>query len=200
VSVMDQVIEGVFHWKAMHPRIQTEVDCHFVSGSGTVIDPLLPEEGIEWFDGRGVERVVLSNRHHLRHGAEIAERFDCPILCHEAGLHEFENGPAVADFAFGERIASDVVALEMDAICPEDTVLRIEAGGGALLFADSVMNHGGLGFVSDQHLGEDPEAVKRKIREHCAALLEESFEHLLFAHGEPLVGDGPAALRELAAG
>ncbi len=196
---MEEVLPGVFHWKAVHPRIGVEVGCHFVAGSGTAVDPLLPTEGIEWFDDRGVQRVVLSNRHHLRHASALAERFGCPILCHEAGLHEFEDGPLVEGFAFGERLAGDVVALEMDAICPEDTVLRIEAGDGALLFADSVINYGGLGFVSDQHLGDDPEAVKRLVREKAAALVDERFDHLLFAHGDPLIGGGREALRAFAA-
>ena len=195
---MDEVLDGVFHWKAVHPRIKIEVGCHFVADSGTAIDPLLPAEGIEWFDGRDVQRVVLSNRHHLRHAEQIAERFGCPILCHEAGLHEFEGGPAVDGFAFGDRLAEDVVALEMDAICPEDTVLRIEGGGGALLFADSLINYGGIRFVSDEHLGEDPEAVKRLIREKAAGLLDEDFEHLLFAHGDPLIGGGREALHSFA--
>ena len=137
---------------------------------------------------------MLSNRHHLRHAPELAERFGCPILCHEAGLHEFEGGPAVEGFAFGERLAEDVVALEMDAICPEDTVLRIEHGGGALLFADSLIHYGHVGFVSDRLIGEDPEGVKRKIRERSARLLHERFEHLLFAHGDPLLDDGREAL------
>jgi hypothetical protein len=198
---MDEVFDGVFHWKAEHPKIGFPVDCHFVAGSGTAIDPLLPDEGIEWFEGRGVERIVLSNRHHLRDGAAIAERFGCPILCHEAGLHEFaDGGPEVTGFAFGERLAPDVVALEMDRICPEDTVLKIEAGGGALLFADGVVHYGELGFVPDEHLGDDPDTMKRQIRARCAALLDEDFEHLLFAHGDPLLGDGKAALREFAAG
>lgn len=197
---MEEVLDGVFCWKAVHPKIKVEVSGHFVAASGTVIDPLLPDGTAEWFDGRDVRRVVLSNRHHLRDGTVLAERFGCPILCHEAGLHEFEGGPAVDGFAFGDRLADDVVALEMDAMCPEDTVLRIEVGGGALLFADSVMNYGGLGFVSDEHLGEDPEAVKRSIRERCAALLDEDFEHLLFAHGDPVVGGGPQELRSLAEG
>jgi glyoxylase-like metal-dependent hydrolase (beta-lactamase superfamily II) len=197
---MDEVLDGVFRWKAVHPRIKIEVGCHFVAGSGTAIDPLLPAEGIEWFDGRDVQRIVLSNRHHLRHAPEIAERFGCPILCHEAGLHEFENGPQVEGFAFGDRLAEDVVALEMDAICPEDTALRIEAGGGALLFADSLINYGAVGFVPDNLIGEDPEAVKRRVRERAAALLDEQFEHLLFAHGDPLIGGGRKALRGVAEG
>jgi glyoxylase-like metal-dependent hydrolase (beta-lactamase superfamily II) len=196
---MREVTDGVFHWRVRHPRIGIEVDSHFVSGSGTAIDPLLPAEGIEWFDDRGVERVVLSNRHHLRQAPELVARFGCPILCHEAGLHEFEGGPEVRGFAFGERLADDVVALEMDAICPDDTVLRIESGGGALLFADSVIHYGEVGFVPDDLIGADAEGVKRQIRERCAALLDEEFEHLLFAHGEPLPGGGREALRRFVA-
>jgi len=192
---MEEIVEGVFHWTAVHPNTGSEAGCHFVAVSGTAIDPLLPDEGVEWFDGRGVERIVLSTRHHLRHAPAIAARFDCPILCHESGLYEFEDGPAVEGFAFGDRLAGDVVALEMDSISPDDTVLRIEQSGGALLFADSVVNRGSLGFVSDELIGEDPEAVKAKVRERCRALLDERFEHLLFAHGDPLVGGGRPALQ-----
>ncbi len=192
---MEEVIDGVFHWKALHPKIDTEVDCHFVTGSQTAIDPLMPDEGIEWFDERGVQRIVLSTRHHLRHAPQLAERFDCPILCHESGLHEFEGGPEVDGFSFGDRLAADVIALEMDSISPDDTVLQIESGGGALLFADSLIHHSAVGFVSDRLIGDDPEEVKRRIREHCDGLLTERFEHLLFAHGDPLLGSGREALR-----
>ncbi len=197
---MKETVDGIFHWKAVHPRIGVEVGCHFVAASGTAIDPLMPADGIEWFDGRGVQRVVLSNRHHLRHAPQLAERFGCPILCHESGLHEFAGGPLVEGFEFGDRLAEDVVALKMDAICPDDTVLRIEAGGGALLFADSLIHYGEVGFVPDHLIGDDPEGVKRQVRERAEGLLEEDFEHLLFAHGDPLVGRGREALRALAAG
>jgi glyoxylase-like metal-dependent hydrolase (beta-lactamase superfamily II) len=142
---------------------------------------------------------VLSTRHHLRHSEQIAERFGCPILAQEEGLHEFEGGPEVQGFAFGDRIADDVTALAMDAISPDDTVLRIDAGEGALLFADSVINQGELGFVSDRLIGDDPEEVKTKIVERTSALLEEDFESLLFAHGDPVVGDGKAQLRAFCA-
>ena len=197
---MEEIIDGVFHWKAIHPRTESEVGCHFVAGSGTAIDPLLPDEGIEWFDGRGLQRVVLSARHHLRHAPLLAERFGCPILCHETGLYEFEDGPEVDGFTFGDRLAADVAALEMDSISPDDTVLRIESGGGALLFADSLIHYGAVGFVSDRLIGEDPEEVKRRIRERCDALLAEKFEHLLFAHGDPLLGGGREALRGVVRG
>jgi len=197
---VEEILDGVYHWKAKHPNIGLEVGCHFVAGSGTAIDPLLPDEGIEWFDQHRPQRIVLSTRHHLRHAPELAERFGCPILCHESGLYEFEDGPAVEGFAFGDRLAEDVVALEMDSISPDDTTLLIEAGGGALLFADAVIHYGGLGFVPDNLIGEDPEGVKAHVRERCAALLDWGFAHLLFAHGEPLFDDGHEALRAFANG
>lgn len=195
---MEEVLPGVFHWSAVHPKIGVEVGSHFVAGSSTAIDPLLPEEGIEWFEDRPPQRVVLSNRHHLRHAEQLSEGFGCPILCHEEGLHEFAGGPPVEGFAFGDRLADDVTARAMDAICPEDTALLIDAGDGALLFADSLIHYGEVGFVSDRLIGDDPERVKRAAAQRAAALLDEPFDSLLFAHGTPLIGGGKAALRELA--
>jgi glyoxylase-like metal-dependent hydrolase (beta-lactamase superfamily II) len=87
----------------------------------------------------------------------------------------------------------------MDAISPDDTVMHIEVAEGVLLFADSIVNQDGLGFVSDGLIGDDPEAVKAKIRERATALLDEEFDHLLFAHGDPVIGGGKDALRAFAA-
>ena len=196
---MQELLPGLYHWYATHPGHGSQVSCHFAAASGTVFDPLLPDEGIEWFDDHRPQRIVLSTRHHLRHSERIAERFGCPILAHEAGLHEFEDGPEVEGFAFGDRIADDVIALTMDAISPDDTVLRIEAAEGALLFADSIVNQGEIGFVSDRLIGDEPEEVKTKIVERAAALLDEEFDHLLFAHGDPVIGDGKAQLRAFCA-
>jgi glyoxylase-like metal-dependent hydrolase (beta-lactamase superfamily II) len=195
---VQEIVPGLHRWTAIHPRIRVEVSSYLHVPSRTAIDPLLPAEGIEWFEQLPPRRVVLSNRHHLRHAELLAQRFGCPILCHEAGLHEFEGGPEVEGFAFGEELAAGVVALEMDAICAEDTVLRLDAGGGVLLFADALINHGSLGFVPDTLIGENPEGVKRRIRERAQQLLEERFEHLVFAHGDPVLGGGREALRKLA--
>ena len=195
---MKELLPGLHRWTVLHPKIGIEVSCHFVAGSGTAIDPLLPGEGIEWFDGHRPQRIVLSTRHHLRDAEQIGDRFGCPILAHSEGLHEFSDGPAVDGFVFGDQVAEDVTALTMDAISPDDTVLRIEAAEGALLFADSLINHGGLGFVPDNLIGDDPEGVKRTIRERVSDLLDEDFDHLLFAHGDPVIGGGKEALRAFA--
>ena len=40
---MEEIVPGVLHWTARHPELGMEVGSHLVTGSGTVIDPLLPE-------------------------------------------------------------------------------------------------------------------------------------------------------------
>jgi glyoxylase-like metal-dependent hydrolase (beta-lactamase superfamily II) len=194
---MHEIAPGIYHWTARHPNIGTDVSSYLVAESRTLIDPMTPAEGIEWFDGdRRPQRIVLTNRHHLRDSERFAAAFAVPILCHEAGLHEFTGGPDVKGFSWGDEVAPGVTALEVDAICDEETALRIDSDDGFLSVADAIMNYGGLGFVSDQHLGDDPEGVKRAIREAYGRLLDEPFDSLLLAHGDPILGGGKEALRK----
>jgi hypothetical protein len=199
-----EVLPGVHHWTAIHPRIRLPVDSYYLQPARVVLDPTVPREGLEWFKGREPPgQVILTNRHHLRHSERYAEAFGCPIRCSEAGLHEFERGPQVEGFAFGEELAPGITAHQLGAICPDDTVLHIRtAAGGALAFADGLTRPrgGGLAFVPGFLMGDDAAAVRAGLRESLRGLLDLDFDNLLFAHGEPLVGGAKAAMRELIAG
>jgi hypothetical protein len=196
---MEEVLPGVWHWTAEHPNIRTEVSSHWVPASGALIDPLLPSgEGMERFRARPPERILLSNRHHLRHSERFAEEFGCVIECSRPGLHEFEGGPEVQGFEFGEEVAPGIEALEVGAICPDETALFIR-DARALVIADGIIRYGGeMRFVSDGLLGDDPESVKAGLRDAYSRLLDSDFDNLLFAHGEPLIGGGKEALRRFA--
>ena len=113
-------------------------------------------------------------------------------------MHEFGRGPDVEGFAFGEELAPGVTAHQLGAICPDDTALHIRtAGGGALAFADGLTHPrgGGLSFVPGFLMGDDPATVRAELRASLRGLLDLDFDHLLFAHGEPLIGSGRVALR-----
>jgi hypothetical protein len=198
-----EVLPGVHHWTAIHPKIRLPVDSYFIEGARVVLDPVEPREGLEWFEQRAPpSQVVLTNRHHLRHSERFAEAFGCTIRCCTAGLHEFERGPKVEGFEFGEELAPGMTAHQLGAICPDDTALHIHsADGGALAFADGLARPrgGGLRFMPGFLLGDDPVAVRTGLRESLRGLLELDFENLLFAHGEPLIGGGKSALREFLA-
>jgi hypothetical protein len=194
---MNEVLPGVLHWTTHHRGIGVEVHSHFAVEAAALIDPRVPEGGVDEVARYGrPDRILLSNRHHLRHSEQFAAAFGCPIRCHEAGLHEFGDGPDVRPFRFGDEVAPGITALEMGALTPEDTVFRLDAGPGALLFADGLIRRGdgALAFVPDSLMGDDPEEVKRGLRESLRRLLDEDFDALLFAHGEPLAEGGHEAL------
>ena len=198
---MEEIAPGFWHWTAFHEGIKSRVSSYYVEPARTLIDPLLPADaGAEWFADRGVDRILLTNRHHYRHSDRFATQIGCPVLCHEAGLHEFEGGPDVEGFSFGQELAPGIVAHEVGVICPEETALHIQHGAGALALADAVVNwpENGLGFVPDQYLGDDPEAVKRGLRSTLADLSQLDFEILALGHGDPVAADGKATLARFA--
>jgi hypothetical protein len=197
-AVPTEIHPGVFWWTVQHPRIQQKVSSYFLAESGTLLDPMIPDEGLEWFggDGAGVpQRIVLTNRHHLRDSEAFDAEFGCSVHCHDAGLHEFANGPDVDAFFIGDEVAPGVVAHEMGSICPDDTALHIAAGPGLLAFADALIHVGGeVTFVPD-FLMDDPPTVKRGVVAAARRLAELDFDGLLFAHGDPVASGGKAALQ-----
>jgi len=201
---MQELASDLFRWTAFHAGIGMQVSSLFVAGeAAALVDPMLPEGGVEEVARLGTpQAIVLTNRHHLRHSEHFAHAFGCPILCHEAGLHEFsDGGPAVTGFRFGDTLRPGVEALELDAICAEETTLHIATGDGVLAFGDAIIRYSGeIGFVPDFLLGEDPEQVKRDIRAALAGLLGRDFGTLTFAHGEPILAGGKAALERFVAG
>jgi hypothetical protein len=195
-----EILPGLHHWTAFHEGIRIDVSSYYVEPARALIDPMLPPNGgVEELAGLPEPQVILlTNRHHYRHSAAFVERFDCPVRCHESGLHEFKRDDQVEGFSPGDEVAPGVVALELGAICPDDAVLAI-GGQGALAFADSIIHWGGgkVGFVPDS-LMDGPEDVKRATRAAIKRLLaEQQFDALLFAHGEPIPAGGRKALRSL---
>ena len=195
---MREILPGIHHWTAFHEGIRSDVSSYHVAPAGALIDPMVPPEGIDAIRALGTPEVILlTNRHHYRHSARFAEAFGCPVRCPAPGLHEFEDGPDVEGYAWGEEVAPGIVAHEVGAICPDDGALEIGHGGRALAFADGVIHWGDgrVGFVRDQYMGDDPDEVKRGVRASVARLAELDADNLLFAHGDPLVGGGREALR-----
>jgi glyoxylase-like metal-dependent hydrolase (beta-lactamase superfamily II) len=199
---MKEIVPGVFHWTAMHPRTGMEVSSYYVADSGTVLDPMVPpDNGLDWFaDERPVQSLALTNRHHDRQAADYCAAFDvAPVLVPERGLHEFESKDLeVRGYVPGEEIVPGIVAHEVGAISPDDMALEIRSAG-ALALADGLVRFdNAVRFVPD-NLMDNPPETKRGLVASFEGLLDVDFDTLLFAHGEPIVGDGKQVLRDFLA-
>jgi hypothetical protein len=200
---MQEIAPGIVHWEAFHEGIRSRVSSYMVVAGGVVLDPMPPEEGFgELAEQFGEPRtVVLTNRHHFRHSAELQERFGATVHCHELGMHAFRDDQHVVPFAFGDELPGGAVAEEVGALTPEETAVWFPAVS-ALAFADGLVRMppgGPLGFVPDELMGDHPERVKDGLRTALGRLAELQPDALLLAHGEPWIGEGGEALTEVAA-
>ena len=201
---MREVLPGVFHWTTLHPRIRIEVSSYWLDRAGVAIDPLVPSEhGLEWFSERtsSPKAVLLSNRHHYRDSDRFVEAFGCSVHCNRAGLNEFSHDEAVEGFEPGDTLPGGVLAREVGGICPDETALYLPEQRAIALADGVVRGRRGSppGFVPDS-LMDDPPGTKRALLAAYARILDQlDFEHVLLAHGDPLIGDGRAALQELVA-
>jgi hypothetical protein len=199
---VQEIVPGVWHWRARHEHVHGDVSSYLLLAERVLIDPMIPPEGLAWFDRHGTpEHVVLSNRHHDRHAWRLQQRYGCPVHCISNGVYELEGRGEVTPFEFGDRLPGGIVVHEVDAICPDETALHIPEHR-ALACADGVVQSAATGeqlvFVADQ-LMDDPERTKRGLSDAYGRLLELDFDLLLLSHGTPVWPGGKAALRDFVA-
>ena len=198
---MNEIAPGLWHWTARHEHIGSEVSSHYMLAERVLIDPMIPAEGLEWFERNGVpEHILLTNRHHDRHSWRLRDAFGCTVHCIRNGVYELQGRGPVEPFDFGDELPGGVVVHEVDAIAPDETALHL-TGHGALACADGVVRSrasGELSFVPDA-LMDDPEITKNGLRKAYERLLELDFDVLLLAHGRSVVSGGKDALRNFVA-
>jgi hypothetical protein len=194
---MHEILPGILHWTTFHDGIGARVSSYYVEPAGALIDPRMPEAGTAAFAARERPRqVVLTTGLHRRHAADFAAAFGCTIRASPEALARLDGAPDADPYRDGEEVAPAITAIEIGWIAPDEYGLHIAVGDGALMFADGLVHYAGtLGFVPDALLGDAPETVKSGLRDAFRGLLTRDFDHLLFAHGDPLVGGGKTALR-----
>jgi hypothetical protein len=197
--MIEEILPGLVQWNAFHEGIGHVVHSSFVLDSGTLIDPMEPEEGLEAIATLATpQRIVLTNRHHYRHSASYSKRFGCPVLCHKTALGHFAEDRPVQGFYFDEQLVEGVRALELGSICAEETTLLLDVQDGALSFGDGLTRDedGSLTFMPDALLGDDPQRVRAGLLRNLRRMLDEDFDALLFAHSEPVLSGGRALLSD----
>lgn len=197
---MQEIIPGVWHWATFHDGIKANVNSYYVEPAGVVIDPMVPEEGMEVLaDRTRPQQVVLTSGLHTRHADRFADEFGCVIVVSREAADRIGGALEAETYHENQYIAPGINPVRIGVLAPDEYALHIEVADGAMAFADGLTHYGGaLGFFPDELLGDDPEGVKENLKRRFRELLERDFENLLFAHGEPIVGNGKAVLRDFA--
>ena len=195
---MREVFPGVFHWTAVHPSLNVPVSSYYVEPAGVLIDPMLPEGGLDALAGRGrPQQVLLTSGNHTRDAARFAEAFGCTIVASREGATRIGGELETEVYSESEDVAPGVRAIHIGVLSPDEYAFHVDVGDGAIAIADGLNRYGDvLGFFPDGLLGDDPQRVKEGLKQQFATLLDRRFEHLLFAHGDPIVGGGRAALAD----
>jgi hypothetical protein len=193
-----ELAPGLWHWTAPHPHIRSDVSSYYCEPERVILDPMIPPEGLAWFDSHTTpEHALMTNRHHDRDAWKLRDAYSCEVHCVRNGLHELEGRGPVTAFDFGDELPGGVIVHEVGGICPDETALHLPRYR-ALACADGIVAlepGGALGFVPDG-LMDDPPETKRRLREAYLRLLDElEFDLLLLAHGAPVTDDAAGALR-----
>jgi hypothetical protein len=189
---MHEIAAGIHHWTAEHPNLGTNVSSYWLPELAVLLDPIAVPDRVD-----GVEHILLSNRHHRRDAFEARERFGATVRVPRPGLYEFDEKDGVEPYDFERPLVGGAITPhQVTPLWPDDSVLHVPSLH-ALAVADGVVHYrDNLEFVSEQFM-DDPEAEKNGLREGLSRFAEElEFEHLLLAHGTPIVGHGRERLRE----
>lgn len=202
---MDEVLPGIWHWTAPNPSIGNAlVSSYWLDEPAVFIDPLLPEDaGIAFFESRPLppQAVVLANRHHYRDSGRICERFGCQVHVPSAGLHAFADDQPVVPYEPGDELPGGLVPFVIDVLSPDEDGLFLESAA-AIWVGDTLVRSctdpgSRIGWVPDSLMDDPDETKSGLLRAFSAVLDDHQFEHLMLAHGLPLVGNGRAELEQL---
>ena len=190
-----ELVDGLFHWTAVHPNLGSRVSSHYIVPARAVIDPIEPEEGWGALPGP-VEVILLTSGHHTRGAAELADRLAIAIRTSQPAADRLGDALAVEVDPPGTEVAPGITSLHLGGLSADEGAYHVAIDAGAVAFADGVVHTGSeLAFVPDGLIGDEPERVKAELATALQALLsDKAFDHLLFAHGEPVMGGGRSAL------
>src|SRR3954470_21091952 len=108
------------------------VSSYWVQPAGVVIDPLLPDDGRDGFDG--LRQVVLTTGLHTRHAQRFADEFSIPIRAPRDAAARLGDRRSFEPYDDGDELADGVRAVRIGVLCPDEYALHITASEGAVAF------------------------------------------------------------------
>ena len=211
---MNEIAPGVWRWTARHPEwhpgeFGAEV-ASFALQTGDellLIDPLLPDkederasvlERLDELAGGRTTNSLITIGYHVRSAEQLAGRYGGRIYGPQTCAKRLDDSGLLTDFTPDAPGPAGATAYAIGKPRRSERPIWLPSHK-ALAFGDAlVANPEGELRVWTQDAVDDK--ARRFFRERFAPtfdpLLELPVEHVLVTHGEPIVGDGAAALRQ----
>lgn len=196
---MEEIVSGIFTWPWFSERHKYNFNGFLVcDASGNIcIDPVEPDAAtLEAIARRGVARIVLTNRNHVRAANAVHARTGAPTTIHAAdaeyacaqGAHV--DGP----LQIGEQLGP-LVVVAVPGKSPGEIALHWPAR--RLLIVGDVLigNPPGRCSLLPEKVMDDPVRLRGSIRR----LLNLDFDTLLVGDGAPILSGAQEQVRALVA-
>jgi hypothetical protein len=210
-----ELAPGLWRWTVRHPDWtpeqggpdgwEADVGCLYCEADGAVllVDPLLPADEGErdrfWAAlGRDLDRaavepdILLTCAWHARSSAEVLTRSGGRLWVPADGVDELPDGlEATHPFRPGERLPGGAVTI--DASLDREVLFWLPSHR-AVVAGDTLLANGagGVRLCPESWLGgRDPGTVRVELWQR---LRELPVELVLVSHGDPVLGNGAAAL------
>ncbi len=197
-----EIEPGLHYWRAAHPAWHSHADwpeqvgctCYETATTAVLIDPLVSEGDADetygmfdlWVDRCGGAAVMLTAPWHQRSAAAVAARYGVTAWAHASARprlsFQTQSGPlpdGIEVFVPGGSAAEGQVAFYLRPV-------------GALVVAEFFLGVDGALQVLPSPEERDGSAFRKSLE----GLLELPLDHVLVAHGEPVLAHGHDRIAE----
>jgi hypothetical protein len=199
---VNEIARGLHYWTAAHPAWDAAADwpeqvgcvCYETPGAAVLIDPLVPAAEArqanrmldEWVECCGGAAVLVTAPCHQRSAAAVAARYGVTVRAAETARQRLsfptQSGP----------LPDGVEAFVAGGSTEEGQVAFYLRQPRALVVAEFFLGTDGGLEVLPSPAERDPEAFRKSLR----PLLELPIDHVLVAHGEPVLHRGRERISE----
>jgi glyoxylase-like metal-dependent hydrolase (beta-lactamase superfamily II) len=194
---MREILPGIFTWPWFSAPHNYDFNGYFVAlpEGNLCIDPVeVPPEALSDFGRRGVQRILLSNRNHVRDANRVRSRTNARTAIHPADAAYARSQGAEIDeeLAVGQYVGP-LAVVGVPGKSPGEVAFHWPER--RILFSgDCVIGNpaGQCGLLRDKVM-DDPNGLRASVRK----LLDLDFDTLLVGDGVPILSGAKERLRAL---
>ena len=194
---MREIVSGVFTWPWFSAPHGYNFNGYLIEdrGGNICVDPVEPsDEVLAEIARRGVSRIVLTNRNHVRAANRVRAATGARVAIHpDDAAHARSQGAELDDeLRIGDNIGSLTVVAVPGKSAGEVALYWPQRR--MLIVGDAIIGNppGSCSLLREQVM-DDPPRLRNSVR----GLLALDFDTLLVGDGEPILGGAARKLRDL---